>query len=77
MQWTLTKDALPEKPGKARYEHVWCIIQVANRGPLIRPWNCEHRCWDDEEADDFEFEAHEPIAWMLISDLPPLPQVAA
>ena len=74
MKWTKTIDALPAKPGKERYEHVWCIIQVPNRGPLIRPWNCEHLCWDDEEADDFEFEATHPTAWMPISDLPPVPK---
>ncbi len=73
MQWTLTKDALPERPGKERYEHVWCIVRMPNGDTLIRPWNCEHLCWDDEAADDFAFEPTKPVAWMAIDALPELP----
>ncbi len=73
MTWTLTTDALPEKPGKASYEHVWCIIRMKNGETLIRPWNCEHLVWDDEEGDDFQFDPTMPVAWMPLDALPPLP----
>lgn len=72
MQWTKTGDALPKKPGKESYEYVWCIIRMPNGDTLIRPWNCEHLVWDDEECDDFQFEATKPIAWIPLDDLPPL-----
>ena len=74
MKWILTKDALPEKPGKKSYEYVDCIIRMPNGDTMIRPWNCEHLCWDDEHYDDFQYNPTEPLAWMLLSDLPEPPQ---
>ena len=62
-QWIRTSEQLPEKPGLKSYEHVDCWIYV-NNTILQRPWNCEHLCWDDEEYDDFEFEAKKPTHWM-------------
>lgn len=76
MQWTMTKDALPKKPSVKSYEHVECIIRMPNGDTLIRPWNCEHLVWDDEFGDDFEFHATDPVAWIALSDLPPIPQQA-
>lgn len=72
MKWTLTEDALPEKPGKSSYEYVPCIIRMRNGETLIRPWNCEHLVWDDAHGDDFEFHPKEPLAWMPLEALPPI-----
>ena len=63
MDWIFTKDRLPEKPGVHDYEHVKCLIHVHGE-TVIRPWNCEHRCWDDAHGDDFQFGAAEPTHWM-------------
>ncbi len=52
---------MPEKPGKASYEYVDCLIVYKNE-VLMRPWNCEHLCFDDEHYDDFFCGADE-IDW--------------
>ena len=45
-EWIKPSDRLPEKPGKSSYEYVECLI-VRKGEVLMRPWNCEHQCWDD------------------------------
>lgn len=43
---------MPAKPGLASYEYVECLI--LHKGDLLlRPWNCEHKVFDDEAQDDF------------------------
>jgi hypothetical protein len=59
--WVSPKDHMPEKPGKASYEYVDCLIVYKNE-VLMRPWNCEHLCFDDEHYDDFFCGADE-IDW--------------
>jgi hypothetical protein len=67
--WIKTSERLPQKPGVADYEHVWCLI--VHKGEVImRPWNCEHGCWDQEDGDDFQFEATEPSHWMPLPEPP-------
>lgn len=61
--WTKTADRLPEKPGKARYELIECLIVVKGRVEKAL-WNCEHMCWDDEHGDDFRYRPKEPTHWM-------------
>ena len=68
-EWTKTRDRLPEKPGKANYEYVQCLI-VYKGQMLKRPWNCEHLCWDDEEMDDHFCEPYEATHWMPLPELP-------
>ena len=47
-----TIDDMPAKPGLARYEYVESLI--LHKGELLsRPWNCEHKVFDDEEQDDY------------------------
>ena len=66
MNWIKTSERLPEKPGVQSYEYVDCLILV--KGDLkFRPWNCEHHCWDDEEYDDFAYEATEPSHWCKVT----------
>jgi hypothetical protein len=64
-----TADKLPEKPGAKSYEHVRCLIFI-HKEWRIGMWNCEHLCWDDEDGDDFLYEAREPSHWQ---PLPPPP----
>ena len=68
-EWIKTTDRLPEKPGKQRYEYIKCLIY--HMGEIkIRPWNCEHLVWDDEERDDFFCNPTEPTHWMLLPEPP-------
>ena len=69
MGWIKTTDRLPVKPGILSYEHVDCLIYVNGRIEM-RPWNCEHLCWDDVHGDDFEYEPKEPTHWMPLPDPP-------
>jgi len=65
MIWTLSATKLhPDKPGLANYEQIRCLV-VHQGDVLIRWWNCEHKCWDDESADDYFCNAGDVTAWML------------
>lgn len=67
--WIKTTDRLPEKPNKKSYEYVDCLIY--HEGEIkMRPWNCEHLCWDDEYYDAHFCDPLEPTHWM---PLPPPP----
>jgi hypothetical protein len=70
VQWirVLSEDDLPKKPGVESYEYVDCLI--FHEGEVKhRPWNCEHRCWDDEECDDFFCAPLAPTHYALVSGL--------
>lgn len=69
MEWIKTTDRLPQKPGKASYEYVDCLVVYKGR-VLKRPWNCEHEVWDDEHYDDFWAEATEVDYWMPLPEPP-------
>lgn len=61
-------DDMPKKPGREAYEYVECL--VLHRGEVkMRPWNCEHQVFDDEEYDDHFCEWHEVRAYL---DLTPI-----
>lgn len=66
--WISTKERLPEKPGISSYEYVDCLI-LYKGDILLRPWNCEHLCWDDEHRDDYFLDPQEPSHWLPISIL--------
>jgi hypothetical protein len=68
-----THERLPEKPSLESYEHVRCLIFIRNEWQ-IGMWNCEHLCWDDDDGDDFLYEAGKPSHWM---PLPPPPAALA
>jgi len=65
LPWIKTADRLPEKPGLADYEYVECVIFYKGEY-LVRPWNCEHLCWDDEAHDDFFCNPHDPTHYMIL-----------
>jgi len=70
-RWNDPKDGMPIKPGLKSYEYVDCLI-VKTGDVLIRPWNCEHLCFDDESYDDHDCDASEITAW---AHLPTAPEV--
>lgn len=64
----LSEDDLPMKPGIHSYEHVDCLI--FHEGEVKRrPWNCEHRCWDDDEGDDFYCAPLAPSHYAVVEGL--------
>ena len=65
----------PPKPGLADYEQIRCLV-VHQGDVLIRWWNCEHKCWDDEQADDHFCDAADVTAWMLAPEPPPAKAVS-
>jgi hypothetical protein len=70
--WRETVKELPKKPGLAPYEYVECLIVVYGEIE-IGNWNCEHLCWDDEQMDDFKYDALKPSHWMPLPALPTPP----
>ncbi len=66
MNWIKTSEALPQKPGKASYEVIPCVIWVKGE-PKLSMWNCEHLCWDDEEGDDWRYDPTTPTHWAEIT----------
>jgi hypothetical protein len=70
MQWISVKERLPEKPGKKAYEHVYCLVYAPREGSVVRPWNCEHLCWDDESGDDVCNLNEQITHWMPLPDDP-------
>jgi len=58
-------EEMPAKPGLASYEYVECLVLY--RGQLLlRPWNCEHKVFDDEAQDDHFCEWNEITAYRVI-----------
>ncbi len=67
--WVKPQDALPTKPGKKSYEYVDCLI--VHKGEIkMRPWNCEHLCFDDEHYDDFFCDASDVELWRPLPSIP-------
>lgn len=78
--WIKTTEQLPTKEflkddyglGCVDDNHADCFIFVDGKIQQ-RPFNFHHECWDDEEYDDFEYEATEPSHWMLQQPWPAPP----
>lgn len=66
LEWVKTSERLPQKPGLKPYEYVDCVVLV-DGDMRFAPWNCEHECWDDEDYDDFRYEAKKPSHWAEIT----------
>lgn len=67
--WKATKDGLPAKPGKANYEHVYCLVITKAGRIKILAWNCEENCWDDEQGDDYACEPEGVTHYVILSEL--------
>jgi hypothetical protein len=69
--WISVKDRLPYKDGDSQ---IFCLVWDTYEGQaVVRPYNEYHKCWDDEDADDFYTDATEGniTHWQ---PLPPKPQ---
>ncbi len=73
LTWYRPQDQLPKKPGIESYEHVDCLILYKGQ-LLLRPWNCEHEVFDDEEGDDHFCNAEDVTLWAACSR-PPVPSI--
>ncbi|HTN41507.1 MAG TPA: hypothetical protein VLZ84_10175 [Asticcacaulis sp.] len=71
-EWISPRDRLPEKPGLHSYEYVDCWIVFKGR-VLMRPFNCEHQVFDDEERDDFFCDPKDVEWWAPFPAPPPMP----
>ncbi|WP_198352363.1 hypothetical protein [Sphingomonas sp. MA1305] len=62
---------MPAKPGVYHYEYVDCLVLY--KGELcLRPWNCEHQVFDDENRDDHfcdwdQVEAYRSLSGDLVA----------
>ena len=53
-RWINVEDRLPEKDGKSS---IYCLVNSEHDGIVVRPYNEYHKCWDDEDADDYYCDA--------------------
>lgn len=49
-EWISVEDSLPENDGNSQIN---CIVLDTYNGIVVRPYNEYHKCWDDEDCDDF------------------------
>lgn len=69
MSWIKVEDGLPTKDGNSS---IYCLVYDIYNGIVVRPYNEYHKCWDDEDADDYYCDAvgGKITHWMPIPDLP-------
>ena len=54
MEWISVIERLPEKDGNS---NIMCIVFDTYNGIVCRPYNEYHKCWDDEDMDDYYTDA--------------------
>ncbi len=54
--WVKSVDRLPNESGS--------YYVFYGRDVIIRVWNDYHRCWDDEDGDDYFCDPNEISHWM-------------
>ena len=52
--WIKVSDRLPEKDGDSQ---IYCLVYMPKFGIAVHPYNEYHKCWDDEDADDYFTDA--------------------
>lgn len=65
-KWICVKDRLPEKDGRS---DIYCLVS-SKYGIVVRPYSEYHKCWNDEENDDYCCDA----AGGIITHWQPLPE---
>lgn len=66
-EWISVEQRLPELDGNSQIK---CIVLDTYNGIVVRPYNEYHKCWDDEDCDDF----YCPATGGNITHWMPLPQ---
>lgn len=54
MEWISVKDRLPTHESN---NDIPCLVYDKCYGVVVRPYNKYHRCWDDEDGDDYYTDA--------------------
>ena len=69
MEWIKVEDKLPYKDGNSS---IFVLVYDTYNSIVVRPYNEYHKCWDDEDADDYYCDAigGKITHWM---ELPPKP----
>jgi hypothetical protein len=53
-EWIKVEDDLPKKDGRSS---IYCLVFDNYHGSMVLPYNEYHKCWDQEDGDDFYSEA--------------------
>ena len=73
MIWKNVKDELPSKNGNSS---IHCLVFDKYNGIVVRPYNEYHKCWDQEDGDDYYCDAIDGkiTHWMKLPDKPEVKQ---
>ena len=53
-EWISVEDQLPFRDGDSS---IYCLVNDTYDGIVVRPFNEAHRCWDQEDGDDYYCDA--------------------
>lgn len=69
MEWIKVNDRLPSNDGN---NSIYCIVFDTYNGIIVRPYNEYHKCWDNEDADDYYCDAvgGKITHWMKLPEIP-------
>jgi len=69
MKWIKVEDELPHKDGNSS---IYCLVYDIYDGVVVRPYNEYHKCWDDEDGDDYYTDAvgGKITHWMTLPEKP-------
>lgn len=81
MEWKLTEEELPKRQENKNYSQVPCLVSKRydwNRGERkgyyykvqILVFNHKHKCWDDEDGDDYDCDIERVSHWDYLPEPP-------
>lgn len=81
MNWIKTSDQLPERQEGKIYSQVPCLVVKAypwkrkeregvSYQTEILVFNHEHKCWDQEDGDDYDCDIETVKYWMKLPEVP-------
>lgn len=72
-KWVPVTERLPEKDGDSQ---IMCLVYSTYDGIVCRPYNEYHKCWDDEDYDDYYCDAvgGKITHWMPLPEPPEKPK---